>query len=215
MFSVIFDMDGTLLDTQKICVPAWEYGGKLQNVEGMGEHIYSVCGMNETGWTNYIKDHFPTLDIEKFKQDFKHYIATNGVVRLKKGALELLDFLKQNNIKMAVASGSSMASITHHLNEVGIFDYFEAFAGSHDVENGKPAPDVFLLAAKKLGVNPSDCFVFEDSANGIKAGFAAGMKCIGIPDMVEFDEETKKLMFKEFKSFDEAIELFKPLILKD
>ena len=172
MFSVIFDMDGTLLDTQKICTPAWEQGGLLQGLTGVGKHIPNVCGMNETGWTEYLNTNFPTLDIIKFKQDVRQYIEQNGVIRLKKGALELLKFLKENNIKMAVASGSSMTSITHHLKEVGVYNYFQAFAGSHDVENGKPAPDVFLLAAKRLGVNPEDCFVFEDSPNGIKAGFA-------------------------------------------
>ena len=60
MYSVIFDMDGTLLDTQKICVPAWEYGGKLQGIRGVGDHIYNVCGMNETGWTAHLKTNFPT-----------------------------------------------------------------------------------------------------------------------------------------------------------
>lgn len=209
MFSVIFDMDGTLLDTQQICIPAWEHGGAMQGIKGVGEHIYNVCGMNETGWTSYLESHFPTLDVQIFKRDVRAYIAENGVIRLKKGALELLDFLKCNNVKMAVASGSSTKSITHHLNEVGVFDYFGAFAGSHDVENGKPAPDVFLLAAKRLGVAPEDCFVFEDSANGIKAGFAAGMKCIGVPDIAEFESDIKAIMFAELKSLDEAIELFK------
>ena len=92
MFAVIFDMDGTLLDTQKNYIPAWENGGRIQNVEGMGGHIYNVCGMNEEGWTNYIKTHFPTIIIDKFKSDTLKYISEHGETRLKKGALELLDF---------------------------------------------------------------------------------------------------------------------------
>ncbi len=208
MFSVIFDMDGTLLDTQKICVPAWEYGGKLQGITGIGEHIYNVCGMNETGWTAYLTEHFPTLDIPKFKHDVRAYILENGKVRFKKGAKELLDYLKSRGVKMAIASGSSMQSIEHHLNEVGATEYFDAIAGSHDVLNGKPAPDVFLLAAKRLGVNPSDCFIFEDSANGIKAGYAAGMKCIGVPDLVDFEAKINKLLYAKLESLDEAIALF-------
>ena len=212
MFSVIFDMDGTLLDTQQICIPAWEYAGKAQGISGVGEHLYNVCGMNEAGCTSYLEAHFPTLNITEFKRDVRSYIAENGVVRLKKGALELLDFLKSKNIKMAIASGSSTASITHHLNEVGVFDYFGAFAGSHDVVNGKPAPDVFLLAAERIGAEPEDCYIFEDSANGIIAGQSAGMKCIGVPDIRAFDDDIKELMFAELKSLDEAIELLKPYI---
>ena len=211
MFSVIFDMDGTLLDTQKICVPAWEYGGNQQEITGMGNHIYNVCGMNETGWTAYLTKNFPTLDIQKFKQDVRAYITKNGKVKFKKGAQELLNYLKSRGVKMAIASGSSMQSITHHLNEVNATEYFYAIAGSHDVLNGKPAPDVFLLAAERLGVSPSECFVFEDSENGIKAGSAAGMKCIGVPDLVDFSDEITKLLFAKLSSLDEAINLFEKI----
>ncbi|MBP3599544.1 MAG: HAD family phosphatase [Clostridia bacterium] len=209
MFSAIFDMDGTLLDTQQIYIPAWEDSGAKQGIKGVGEHISNVCGMNEAGWTSYLETHFPTLDIQAFKQNVLEYISENGVIRLKEGALELLDFLKSKNIKMAVASGASTESIIRNLKEVGVFNYFGAFAGSLDVENGKPAPDVFLLAAKRLGVAPEECFVFEDSANGIKAGYRAGMKCIGVPDVAEFDSDIKAIMFAELKSLDEAIELLR------
>ncbi len=212
MFSVIFDMDGTLLNTQKICIPAWEYAGNLQGIKGMGEHIYKICGMNETGWTAYLSNNFPSLDISKFKQDARAYIIENGKVKFKKGAKKLLDYFKSRGIKMAIASGSSMQSINHHLNEVHAAKYFDAIVGSHDVLNGKPAPDVFLLAAKKLCVNPSDCFVFEDSANGIKAAYAAGMKCIGVPDLVDFEGEIAELLFRKLSSLDEAIELFQNIV---
>ena len=208
MFSVIFDMDGTLLDTQKIFISAWEYCGNQHGIKGLGEHVHKLCGMNETGWTAYLVDNFPTLDVTKFKQDVRTYILENGKVKFKKGAKELLEYLKSRGIKMAIASGSSTQTIEHHLNEVGAREYFGAIAGSHDVLNGKPAPDVFLLAAERLGVNPTDCFVFEDSDNGIKAGFAAGMKCIGVPDLVDFDAQISELLYAKLETLDEAIELF-------
>lgn len=211
MFSVIFDMDGTLLDTQKICVPAWENAGALQGIKGVGDHIYNVCGMNEIGWVGYLEEHFPKLNITDFKRDVREYIAINGKIALKKGAKELLDYLKARGVKMGLASGSSIATIEHHLDEVGVRDYFGAIVGSHDVKNGKPAPDVFLLAAKRLRADPRDCYIFEDSANGIRAGYSAGVKCIGVPDLADFDSEVKALMTAEFTSLDEAIELFKKL----
>ena len=212
MISVIFDMDGTLLDTQRICVPAWEYGGNMQGISGMGKHVINVCGMNEAGRSNYIIENFPTVDIDIFKRDVIKYIEKNGKVELKKGALKLLEFLKEHGVKIALASGSSQKSISHHLKEVKAEEYFEIRVGSHDVKNGKPNPDIFLLAAQKMGVDPKDCFVIEDSVNGIKAGYSAGMKCIGIPDLVQFPEDIKGIMTAEFESLDEAIELFEKYI---
>ncbi|MBE6622922.1 MAG: HAD family phosphatase [Ruminococcaceae bacterium] len=212
MFSVIFDMDGTLLDTQRICVPAWEYAGREQGISGIGDCIFEVCGMNETGWSSYLGRNFPELDLELFKKTMRTYIIENGKVVYKKGAEELISFLKEKGIKLALASGSSHASIDHHLNEVGAADVFDVIVGGKDVENGKPAPDIFLLAAEKLGADKEDCFVIEDSENGIRAGAEAGMKCIGIPDIVSFSDEVKALMTAQFSSLDEAIGLFEKML---
>ena len=152
MFYVIFDMDGTLLDTQSICVPAWEYAGNMQSVQGMGAAVEHVCGMNEAGWTAYLEENFNTLDIPRFKQSVRSYISKNGKVTYKKGAQELISFFQYHNIPIALASGSSHQSITHHLNEVGATEVFEVIVGGKDVENGKPAPDIFLLTAKFIKV---------------------------------------------------------------
>ena len=212
MISVIFDMDGTLLDTQSICVPAWEWAGNNQGIPGMGAHIQMVCGMNEAGWSGYLEENFPCLDIELFKKEMREYIIDNLKVRFMPGAEELLEFLDENNIKYAIASGSSVASIRHHLGELGVLDKFEVMVGGRDVKNGKPAPDIFLLTAEKLGVAPCDCFVFEDSANGVRAGYAAGMKVFGIADVAAFGDDIKKLMFKELNSLNEAINILKEFI---
>ena len=209
MFSVIFDMDGTLLDTQKICIPAWEYAGREQGFCGAGNCIYLVCGMNEAGWSKVLADHFPNIDIDKFKVDIHRYYDENMVVSFKSGAKELLDFLKEQKIKMGIASGSSSKSINHHMSELGVLHYFDAIVGSYDVKHGKPAPDTYLLAAEKMGVEPKDCFVFEDSPHGIKAGYAAGMKSIGVPDLMPFEPDIKKLMFTELTDLSQAIPIFK------
>ncbi len=209
MFSVIFDMDGTLLDTQRICVPAWDYGGRMQGIENLGQHVFAVCGMNANGSSNYLHTHFPNLDIDLFKQHTRDYIAQNGVVKFKKGAKEILDFLKETGIKIALASGTSRPSVEHHIKAVNAEHYFLATVCGTEVENGKPAPDVFLKAAELIDEKPENCFVFEDSANGVKAAHAAGMKAIGIADIVPFNQDTKSLMFAEHKDFFESIELLK------
>lgn len=209
MFSVIFDMDGTLTDTQKIFVPAWDYAGGNQGFKNAGEKVEYVCGVNDEYCTNFILEHFKGIDIVKFKKDVADYINKNGVIALKPGVTEVLNFLKANKIKMAVASGSTIANINKNLNDVGVLNYFDAIASGDEVENSKPAPDVFLLAANRMGVNPKECIVFEDSSNGIKAGYAAGMKCIGVADVAPFDNEASEMAFKCFNTMDEAIELLK------
>ena len=214
MFSVIFDMDGTLLDTQRICIPAWEYAGQNQGIKGVGEHIPNVCGMAEPTWTEYLVKNFPNMDIPKFKDEMRVYIIENLDVKFMKGAKELLDFLKQQGIKMALASGSSQKTIQHHLKAVNAEQYFSVALGGEDVKNGKPDPEIFLTAAKKINADPKDCFVIEDSDNGIIAGSKAGMKCIGVPDVKPFYNSTKKLMYANANSLFDVLEIFKKELKK-
>ena len=211
MYSVIFDMDGTLLDTQRICIPAWDYAGERQGLSGLGRYIPSVCGMNAQGWGKYLLDRHPEIDLAKFTVESRQYALDNLVIRYKKGAGELLSYLWDKGIRTAVASGSSHGSIEHHLRELGIYERFDAIVGGHDVEHGKPAPDIFLLAAEKIGARPSDCIVFEDSANGVRAGHAAGMRVIGIPDIVEFTDGVRELLWHECTDMTEALEIIRDL----
>lgn len=209
MFSVIFDMDGTLTDTQSVCIHAWDYAGDLQGFKNAGESIRYICGMNKEGWEAYLAEHYEGIDLLKFDKDMRQFIIDQGTPKLKKGAVELLEFLKQNGVRMAVASGSQIYEIEWKLGDTGIIHYFEVFAGGDEVERGKPAPDVYLLAAERLGVSPEDCFVFEDASFGVMSASAAGMKCFGIADVVPFTDEAKEIMFKELNSLDEAIPIFK------
>ncbi len=212
MFSVIFDMDGTLLDTQKICIPAWEWAGRNQGFEGLGKHIPDVCGMNRVSWTKYLEQRYPSLDTDRFNSEARQYVIDNLKIGFMPGAEELLKYLKQNGIKLALASGSSSESVNHHLSKLGAHSYFDAIVSGDEVKNSKPAPDIFLKTAKLLGVSPEECFVFEDSENGIKAGNSAGMKCIGVPDIVDFSAEINNMLFAKYTRIDEAIALFNKLL---
>ena len=211
MFSVIFDMDGTLLDTQRVCIPAWEWSGKNQGVEGCGEHVRFLVGKNEETVRKYIAENFPTFDIDRFRKDSKDYSQKYGSKDYKKGALELLEYLRNRRIRMAIASGSTTEVVKELMINVGGLDYFETLVGGEETVNCKPHPEVFLKAAERLGVNPKDCIVFEDSPYGIEAAKRAGMRVIGIPDIVKFDDKTKAKCFKVLNSLDEAIKIFEEL----
>lgn len=210
-FYVIFDMDGTLLDTQRVHIPAWNLAGEQQGFAGCGEHIPAVCGMNEQGWSEYLLDHFPGLDLPRFKADSEEYVRAHYRVEFMEGAKELLEWLRAKGIPMAVASGSDVDLVRSNMEKLNAAGYFQCFLGSESVEKGKPAPDVFLKAAEMLSAEPERCIVFEDSPNGIRAAAAAGMRCFGIPDLVSFDEDVRDLLFKELKTLDEAIPYLKEM----
>ena len=212
MISVIFDMDGTLLDTQRICIPAWDWAGERQGFKNLGQHIPAVCGKSDAGWQKYLRENVPGLDVPKFSEEAKEYVIKNLVVKYMPGAEELVKFLYEKGIKIAIASGSPHELINHYLGKVNGAKYFDVVVSGSDVEHSKPAPDIFIYAAQKLGTEPKDCYVLEDSENGIKAGYAAGMKCIGIPDIVQFSDEVKSLETKEYKSMFEALEYFKSIV---
>ena len=106
-------------------------------------------------------------------------------VPLKKGVHEILEFLQKEEIQLAVASSSAAAQIESNLEIAGIRKFFSAVVSGAEVRCGKPAPDIFLCAAERIGCEPEQCFVLEDSENGIKAGYAAGCATIMIPDLME------------------------------
>ena len=211
MYSVIFDMDGTLLDTQRIYIPAWDYAGENQGFKKCGDHIKNVLGTNEEAWTQYLVDNFKGVDVARFKADATDYIKKNIVIRFKEGAEELIAYLRKNGIKYAIGSGAATELIRTYLQVLGASDLFDTVAGGEEIKNSKPAPDTFLLAAEKMGVDPKECFVFEDSDNGALAAYNAGMRCIGIPDVVPFSRETKSHLFAELGNLAEAIEVFEAL----
>ena len=211
MFGVIFDMDGTLLDTQRIYIPAWDYAGQKQGFKNCGSHIKNVLGTNAEAWTQYLVDNFKGMDVDAFKAEATDYIKRNIVIKFKKGAEELLAYLKGRGIRFAIGSGASTVLIRTYLQVLGANDLFDTVVGGEEIENSKPAPDTFLLAAKKMGIPPENCFVFEDSDNGALAAFRGKMRCIGIPDVVAFSEFTKQNLFAELNSLDEAIEIFEKI----
>lgn len=103
----------------------------------------------------------------------------------KPGVRAILLFLRSHNYKIAVASSSGKDIIKRNLQRSGLEKFFDVVTSGTEVSHGKPEPDVFLLAARRLGLNPQECYVFEDSLNGVKAGMAAGCVTVMVPDMVQ------------------------------
>ncbi len=206
MLTVIFDMDGTLLDTQRIHNDSWDYAGGLQGYDGLNCHLAEVCGMNEAGWTRYLEERYPDLDLQRFKADCAEYVRDHMVPVLKPGAKELLDFLKEKGVPMAVASGTKISLVRSLIAQAGLAEYFSFLFGGEQVQRCKPAPDIYLMAAEALGAEPADCVVVEDAINGVRSAHAAGMRCIGVPDIAPLTG-VKDLLYDEVTSLDQIIDV--------
>lgn len=183
--AVIFDMDGVISDTQDILAVVERDILKGQGIDMSTEEITRrFAGMSSRDvftviFSEYNKD-LSCVDELIEERKIKTLNAIRGNVKGVSGTKEFIDNLLNDNFQLAVASGSIMPFIDLVLSELNLKNKFSAIVSSQEVENGKPDPAVFLLAAQRLGVAPEECLVVEDGANGMIAARRAGMKCIGL-----------------------------------
>lgn len=210
--AVLFDMDGLMVDTESLATEAFIHSAKKQGYEMTREETLLVLGFTTKSiyefWENYFKD--SDVSGKQLVDDHYEYIEdilfTTGPKKMP-FIEELLIYLKDNNYKVAVASSSNMNHITNNMKKTGLVKYIDELASGAEVKNGKPAPDVFLLAAERLGVKPEECLVLEDSKAGVIAGNAAGAKVIMAPDMFEPDEVCEEKAYKIVESLGEVIKI--------
>jgi HAD superfamily hydrolase (TIGR01509 family) len=186
--AVVFDMDGLLIDSEiayrdaMIHVARENYGLDLPVAV-----FLRMVGLSAPAWQRVAVEHFGTdFPIETYNAAvWAHAYAThaNGVA-LKPGVLELLDYLDVNELPRAVATSSGHPAVKHQLGGNKIYDRFHAIVAAGDYAQGKPAPDPFLTAAARMGVDPADCLALEDSHNGVRAAHAAGMMTVMVPDLL-------------------------------
>ena len=192
--AIIFDMDGTMFDTESIYHKGWKLMAERYGQVHNPDFQIAACGTTGETMIRIVNDFYPGIDAKSFIKDCSKWVEAQVRMELpeKPGLHEILDFAQKQGWKMAVASGSRLEMIEHNLKKAGIDGMFDAIASGHEVENGKPAPDVFLLAAERLGVNPAECYVIEDGANGVKAALAAGCATFMVPDIIQPDEELRQ-----------------------
>lgn len=191
--AVIFDMDGLLMDSERVGLDVMRDCGLLQGYDIPLDMVRHTLGANKQSASDYYHETFPELDTDQLFVDFKNAmcnLAKQGKIPLKKGARELLSALKQKKIPMAVASSSSMETIQIYLESVGVISFFDALVTGRGFPS-KPAPDIFLEAARELRASPEHCLVLEDSVNGIQAGRNASMTVCMIPDIVPYSESLR------------------------
>lgn len=183
--AVIFDMDGLLVDSE----PVWQIAeNAMLTARGkQPDHNVrvSLVGLRMLDfWNGMCRAYNLTETVDVLRDEIIDRMVamiTEGVAA-RPGARELLDYLYARQIPCAIASSSPMAIIDATVKAQGWGSHFQAHVSGDEVTHGKPAPDIYLEAAKRLGFAPSDCLALEDSPNGARAAVAAGMVCFAVPD---------------------------------
>lgn len=200
--AIIFDMDGVLIDSEPVYM---NYLYEFLKEQGLTypESVYHQKIGSSKSVADDLPDYNPSYDFIGFKEKMathsKAFTMDYHQV-FRKDWLNEFAYFKNQQLKMAIASSSPMKVITDLVKTCQLDTYFEAYVSGRDLKESKPAPDIFLLAAQKINVQPKNCLVIEDSHNGVLAGKAAGMKVIGlIDDRFEQDLEEADAKIKDIK----------------
>lgn len=210
----IFDMDGTMFDTERLYMETWDAAAVQMGQTPSPAFWEDAGGTSGEALNAVIRKHYPALDAGEYIAAGmkKLWEALEVCVPEKPGLREILRFFQERGVRMAVASSSPPEMIGNNLRVTGTARYFDVVVSGEQVAHSKPAPDIFLCAAERLGLAPEDCYVFEDSPNGVRAGAAAGCATIMIPDLTVPAEEMRRLALCICANFDEvrrAIEIGK------
>lgn len=209
--AVIFDMDGTLLDSERIGLKAWEYVIDKYSLPFDLSLPYRSIGLNYNSMKDLFlgelgKD-FPFETYWKHtKQRFGEIEEESGIP-VKQGFDKLCQYLKANKIGMYVATSTYHDSAAKELEHSGILGYFDGIIGGDEITKGKPDPEIFIKSAEKTGFEKSECLIVEDSSNGLRAGIASGMRTVFIKDIVDVPAEITDKAFAKCDDLSGVIDI--------
>ncbi len=196
---IIFDMDGVLIDSERQSNEGWLWAAGQLGVDMPIWLIDSFKGAPAELCCKFFDDYYKGVidywEAKELRTQHVYKIRETEGIPVKKGVKDIFEYIRNNGLKCAVATSTRRESAEKTLHEIGVWDYLDAVVYGDEVEHGKPEPDIFLRAAKAIGVNPSEAVVVEDSINGIKAGYAAGMRVVHIPDTIAIDDDIRKLTY--------------------
>ncbi len=210
--AVIFDMDGLLLDSERIALTAFTQTCAMFGLGNETALFMRCVGTNQALGEQVLQQGLAgKADARAFRRawDARYFEATHGKpIPLKAGAVEILDHLSAIQVPAAVATSTAAPRATQKLRDAGILDKFRVLVGGDEVEYSKPHPDIYLRAAQRLCAAPQHCLALEDSENGVRAACAAGMTVIQIPDLVAPSPELQALGHTILRSLQQI----KPLL---
>ena len=207
--AVIFDMDGTLIDSESVYIAAMQDAAGTLGLALPLDLCHAMVGVPSHECNLMLQEHYgPGFDLTVFRGHFSKSVQRQMSERvpMKPGVVELLDFLRDRGLPLAIATSAGRATAERNLGRAGLLDRFDALATRDDVEHPKPAPDLYLEAAKRLGVAPERCVAFEDSSIGIIAAHAAGMRAVMVLDILPPTEEARAKCFHIAQDLHEVLQ---------
>lgn len=214
--ALVFDMDGLLIDSERIVKRSWQMTGNELGYEDFGEYIYPMLGANAKKRESYFKGLFgEAFPMERFTELTRRYfyeIVDREGLPLKVGVKELMEEAKKRELKIALATSSRQAYAKDVLTRVDVWKYLDGGVFGDQVKHAKPDPEIYLLACEKVGVRPEEAIAFEDAPAGVRSAHSAGMKVIMVPDLVQPDAEIQKLYDKKVETLREVLPLLDELL---
>lgn len=195
--AVIFDMDGILLDSERIVIECWKRLAERYGIRDVEKTCFAVTGTSSRVTEEiFMQTYGPDFPYRKYKTEqyaIQEEMYPGGALPLKPGVHEIFDHLHAHGVPFALATSAREAKVRYELEAVGIFGFFDFVICGDQLKASKPAPDIFLRAAEGLGADPKDCFVIEDSHNGIRAARNGGMHPVMVPDLMPVTQEMRDL----------------------
>lgn len=193
---IVFDMDGVIFNSERLIAQCWQQVGAELEMEGVLDTFLRCVGTTEGNTRRVFQERYPDLPYPQFQKRcadrFFGFIQQEGMP-LKPGARELLQRLREADWSIGLASSTRMALVKAELEGVGLWHYFDQVITGDQLERSKPAPDIYRMACRALGVWPEHAWAVEDSYNGIRSAASAGIRAIMVPDLLPPTPEMEQL----------------------